>query len=66
MKSVYHLNQRGHGLPFTPTAQTALNLGITIPCSQCRKQRLMTATLGFCKIHCEVRDKYVDENTVKI
>ena len=35
------LGKRGHGMPFTPTAQTALNVGMTIPCSDCRKHRLV-------------------------
>ena len=26
-----------HGMPFTPTAQTAVNVGITLKCSECRK-----------------------------
>ena len=34
---------RGHGIPFTPTAQTCLNVGITISCIECKKPRLFYA-----------------------
>ena len=30
-------SKRNHGMPFTPTAQTALNVGKTIKCTQCLK-----------------------------
>ena len=33
--------KRKHGLPFSPTAQTALNVGMTMNCTECRKPRLI-------------------------
>ena len=37
--------KRKHGLPFPPTAQTALNVGITISCTECQKPRLIYSEL---------------------
>ena len=33
--------KRSHNIPFSPTAQTAKNVGITIPCEECKKPRLL-------------------------
>ena len=35
--------KRSHNIPFSPTAQTALNVGVSIPCTECRKPRLIYA-----------------------
>ena len=35
--------KRNHGIPFTPIAQAALNVGKLIKCSECRKPRLIYA-----------------------
>ena len=34
-------SKRNHGMPFMPTAQTALNVGTVIKCTECRKPRLI-------------------------
>ena len=36
-------SKRNHGMSFTPTAQTALNVGKTIKCTQCLKPRVVYA-----------------------
>ena len=36
-------SKRNHDMPFTPTAQAALNIGKLIKCSECRKPRLIYA-----------------------
>ena len=33
--------KRKHGLLFSPTAQTAFNVGMTMNCTECRKPRLI-------------------------
>lgn len=33
--------KRPHNKPFSPTAQTAKNVAITIPCEECKKPRLL-------------------------
>ena len=37
--------KRKHGLSFPPTAQTTLNVGITISCTKCRKPGLIYSKL---------------------
>ena len=41
--------KRNHGMSFTPTAQTALNVGKTIKCTQCLKPRVVYAKKNFPK-----------------
>ena len=31
----------GHGMPFSPSAQTALNFGTNVTCTECQKPRLL-------------------------
>ena len=35
------VSKRNHGMDFSPSAQTALNVGSTIKCTECKKPRLM-------------------------
>ena len=35
------VSKQPHNVPFTPTAQTAKNVGMIIKCSECKKPRLM-------------------------
>ena len=35
--------KRNRGMQVTPTAQTTLNVGITVKCSECRKPRVIYA-----------------------
>ena len=35
------ITKRNHGIDFSPSAQTALNVGSIIKCSQCKKPRLL-------------------------
>ena len=37
------VSKRLHNVPFTPTAQTAKNVGFTLKCTECKKQRLLFA-----------------------
>ena len=34
-------SKRGHGIPFSPSAQTALNVGRIVTCTECHKPRLL-------------------------
>ena len=34
------VTKRNHGMDFSPSAQTALNVGMVIKCSECKKPRL--------------------------
>ena len=36
-----NLTKRNHGMDFSPSAKTALNVGILIKCSECKKPTLM-------------------------
>ena len=35
------VTKQAHGLPFSPTAQTAKNTGLTVKCCHCKKPRLL-------------------------
>ena len=35
--------KQGHNMPFSPSAQMAKNVGMTINCHECKKQRLLHA-----------------------
>ena len=35
------VTKRNHGMDFRPSAQTAVNVGMVIKCSKCKKPRLM-------------------------
>ena len=35
------VTKQNHNVPFTPTAQTAKNIGYIIPCNECGKPRLL-------------------------
>ena len=47
MKNIYLLDYRmlksSHNIPFTVSAQTAMNVGMTIKCNECSKPRLLYA-----------------------
>ena len=36
-----NLSKRGHGIPFSPSAQTELNVGKIVTCRECHKPRLL-------------------------
>ena len=38
---LHNAEKRPHNIPFSPTAQTAKNVGLTIKCTECEKPRLL-------------------------
>ena len=46
--------QKGHGCPFSPTAQTAKNVGTVVQCEECGKWRCLHAAK---KLHKKMRDE---------